>query len=355
MPYAKGFRTLGAYKRATAWNTPVLLGAGNGFEYLSESLAPDAQFIPDEQVSGSATRLFGDKGNEFHSGDVMADMRYQGLDTIIALAMGTAGAPTQVGVDDAYKHVFKVANDKEGLFATFAFDKKVAVWEYPTAKVGGFTLQASNGQRVKLTAPLIPGSLNLNVGSGTNTLATMGSVTLPTMRDFLLFSQTQIRINAAADGALDDDDLVYASEFSLTLNNNYPTDDVTTRLGNRVDEPVQDGFSDFTGVLNFSKYNNEAQGNSALFDALMAKTRMKATVTFTGPIADGATPYSLKLWLNDLQFSSGEANVGGPQRVPLNLNFQCARRTAIPAGWTSGYLDPVVIDLVNRNSANALA
>lgn len=354
MAFAKGFRTIAGFKKAADWLTPVLVGAGNGFEYLSESLTPDAQFIPDEQVSGKATRLFGDKGNEFHSGDTMMDFRYEGLETLLAMAMGTAGVPTQVGADNAYKHVFKIADDKEGLFATFVFDKKVRVWEYTTAKVAGFTLNNVNGERLKCTFPLIPGSLNLNAGTGTNNNTTTGAITMPANRDFARFAQMTVKINAHDGGALANSDLVYVSEFGVTLNNNFPTDDVTTKHGFRVDEPVQDGFSDVTGVMNFSKYNDNAQGNHDLLAALLSKDRKKMQVTWTGP-AIGATAFSLTMYFPDIQFSTGNANVPGAQRVPLNLNFSAARRTAAPTGFPVGYTDPLTIELVNQRNTDALA
>lgn len=354
MTMSKGFRSLAGFKKSTAWGTPVVVGALNGFEYLSESLTPDAQFIPDEQVSGKSTRLFGDKGNEFHSGDVMMDFRYEGLQTMLALAMGTAGVPTQVGVDNAYKHVFKIADDKEGLFATYIFDKKVRVWEYPSCKVAGFTLNNVNGERLKATFPLIPMSLNLNQGAGTNNTTTVASITMPTNRDFAKFAQMTVKINAHDGAGLANADLVYASEFGVTLGNNYPTDDVTTKHGYLVDEPVQDGFTEVTGVLNFSKYNDNAQGNQALLDGLLSKGRFKMIVEFTGP-AIGATNFKLTMYFNDVQFSTGNANVPGAQRVPLNLNFSCARRTAIPTGFPAGYTDPLVIELINQVNTDALA
>jgi len=350
MGAGKGFATIFGYKKASAWGTPVLLGAGNGAEFVSESLAPDAQLIPDEQISGKSTKLQGDKGNEFHSGDIVLDHKYEGIETLIALAMGTAGVPTQVGTDNAYKHVFKPAESREGLFATFAFGKQVAVWEYPTAKVGGFTLNCATGKRARLTFPIIPQGLNINTTGGVNKTSTISSVTLPTNRDFLLFKDMKISVAALGDALAE----VYASEFEIAADPKFEKDDVTTKYGYLIDEPIGDGFVTHMGKLRFTKYNDNAGGNDALISALLTKVPKKMKIVWTGPVI-GATAFSLTLWLPCVQFATGQANVGGPQRIPLDLNFEAARTLVLPSGFPAGYLDGLTMELVNQRATDALA
>lgn len=355
MSAAKGFASAAAFKKAAVWGTPVVAGAGDGFEFLSESLTPDAQFIPDEQISGKATKLAGDKGNEFHSGDIELDAKYEGLEVLLAMAMGVAGVPTQVASDNAYLHVFKPADNKEGLFGTLVFNKQVGVWEYTTAKVGGFTLACANGERAKLTFPMIPQGLNINTGAGSNNNTTVGNITLPTNRDFLLFSQLKVRINDTSGGALGASDEVYISEFECTLGNNYPTDDVTTQYGYLIDEPIQDGFTEVSGALNFSKYNNNSGGNTALLTALLSKTPKKMTLVWTGRLAHGTTNFRVTFFFPSVQFSSGDANIGGPERIPLNLQFMASRTLTVPTGFPTGYTDALTIEMVNQRTSNPLA
>lgn len=354
MAYAKGFAATAGSKVASVWNTEVLVDAGYGLEFTSESLTPDSQFIPDMEISGSATTQFGDKGNEFHSGNFVMDGKYQGVEHLIAQAFGTAGTPSQVATDDAYKHVFKLNKNKEGLFSTVVIDKIVEVWEYPTCKVASFSLSVAPGQRAKYQFSLIPGSLNINTSTGTNKTSTVSGMTLPSVREFLKFSQLAIRVNAQSGGALANSDLIYPSEFNLQINNNYPTDDVTTKYGYRVDEPVQNGFTEITGTVGFSKYYDGSNANNTFLAGMIAKTRYKMDAVFTGPIADGSTPFSMSLFFPDVQFVSGTANVGGPQRVPLQLQFKASRVSTAPTGFTAGYVDGVVMELVNQNPVNAL-
>lgn len=349
----KGFLTrMGFAPAAGPWGTPRVLGAGHQKEYASESMTPDSQLIPDDQIAGKATQLFGDKGNEFHSGDISMDLKYEGLEDMIALAMGSAPVPTQIGVDVAYRHILKVADSKEGQYGTLVLDKALEVWEYPTVKVNGFTLDAVNGRRARITFPVVPQGLNINGGTGTNNTTTVNTLSLPANRDFALFSELAIRMNAHDGIALANADLIYVSEFHLTLNNNFPTDDVTTRHGSKIDEPVQDGYTEVTGSIGFSKYMTE---NKAWMTKVLDKSRVKMDIKWTGRLANGTSFFSHTIYLPDVQFASGAPNVGGAGRVPWTIAFRCNRRTAAPTGFPAGYTDAVTWEIVNQRNTSALA
>ena len=357
MSTGKGFKGVAGLAKAGTWGTPVAVGAGEQIPFNSESLTPDVQFIPDEQISGTALTFFGDKGNEFHSGDVMLDFDW-GLDQLIvalALATGTAGAPTQLGGEAAYQHDLLLNDDLEGLFATLVFDKNTGkVWEYTTAKVGGFTIAQQNNQRAKVTLPFIPHALNLNDASGTNNTSTIGNLTLPSVSSFARFAQMKVYANAQGGGALGASDLIYTSEMEFTWDNNFPTDDVTTQYGDKVDEPVRDGDPVIGGSLRFSKANNNNGGNQTLFENMLDKTRMKALIEWTGPLVTASYNYTLSIYLPDIQFASGDQNIGGKERIPLNLEFVCNKATAAPTGFPSGVTHPALV-IVNGLGTDPLA
>lgn len=357
MAVSKGFGTKMGWKKATTWGTPVAVGATNQKEYHNEKLTPKVDLIDDEALSGKGTHLFGDKGNEFHSGEVEFPVRYEGLEDIIGMAMGDANggsAPTQVGSDNAYKHILKPKDDKEGLFGTLVIGKSVGVWEYTTCKVGGFNFKAVPGKRPTISVPFIPQGLNINTGGGTNGNTQVAALTLPTNRDFALFNQLKVQINVQSAGALANADLVYIADFEVKLDNSFPTDDVSTKYGNLIDEPIQDGFAQVTGSLKWNVYRDDSPGgNDQMIAALMSKARKKMIATWTGP-AIGATFYSVTMYFPDVQFDTGDVNVGGPGRVPVNLNFVSARVLAIPTGFPAGYTDALTIEIVNQKNVNAL-
>lgn len=351
MAIGKGYKVIAGAKKEATFNTPILVAANNGFEFRNEGLTPDSQFIPDEQIGGKATRLFGSKGNEFHAGPIEIDYKYEGLELFLAMGQGLAGAPTQVGTDNAYKHVFKISDDPAGLFLTLVFDKQVKVWEYVSCKVEGWTFSIKQGERAKLKVDLIPHALNRNAGTGTNNSTTIAGITLPANRDFATFSQLAVRLNAQAAGALAGADLVYLSEMEVSGKRNFAADDVTTRFGFLPDEPTPDSWFEVKGSMKFSKYET---ANEALFDALMDKSRKKMDLKLTGP-AIGATFFQYNMYFPDLQFETGDANVGGPERIPLNVDFMANRVLTIPTGFPTGYTDAATVELVNQKNTDALA
>src|SRR5262245_14925577 len=135
MATSKGFLTLAAAKKATTWGTPVAAGANDGIELKSESMSANVALIEDMQITGKASQRNGDAGNRIFSGDLATDARYEGLEVLLALLFGTAGAPSTVDTT-AKLHKLKVNDTMEGLFATLAIKKSLpVVHEFSTAKV----------------------------------------------------------------------------------------------------------------------------------------------------------------------------------------------------------------------------
>ena len=134
---AKGYAATFGLKQSSVWRTPVVVGAGDGLEPVSESIAQDAGFIQSEALSGTRSRSAGDRGNELHNGDMQFEVKYEGLGLLLGLALGAEAAPVQQSTDDAYLHRFSISDtDLQGKFATLVVDKQISVWEYPSVKVG---------------------------------------------------------------------------------------------------------------------------------------------------------------------------------------------------------------------------
>jgi hypothetical protein len=165
---AKGYSTVIGWKKNTnVWGSglPVACGANDGIEIQSESLVANRELIENTQVSGNAVQLPGVKGKVLHQGALEMDFYYQGCETLLAPAFGNIAAPVQQGGTAAYLHVYKIAENHQGIEGTLVLDNDVAIREYPHVKVGGFTLDIEETQMGKLSFPLIPFDLNLNQGS----------------------------------------------------------------------------------------------------------------------------------------------------------------------------------------------
>lgn len=185
-----------------------------------------------------------------------------------------------------------------------------------------------------------------------NSLASFASVTFAAQRNFALFSQMKLWINAQGGAAFVAADLQNISEMSWKLENHLALDDVTTQYGIYVDEPLRDSFVDITGTIKFTKYNTN---NIFLADAVRTKAAQKMLAQFNGPFIAGGSYYTFNSWFPSIQFTDGSPNVGGPQRVPLELNFVGHRVGSIPTGFPTGLTGPLSLELINIRSTNPLA
>ena len=349
--YGIGASSKLAVKKGTVWGTAVQCGALDGVPFESESLTPDITLLEDEQLNGSIQQLHGDAGDKLFSGDAVTHLKYQGLEHLIAYCMGTAGLPTQQSTTLAYKHELKISTDNIGYFLTFVFEKIVKLWEFDSVKVGGFTISHTRNEKAKLTLNLIP--KDLSFASAINTAGTFASVTFPTERDFLKFSQLSVLINTQEGAELAAAHKVYLTGYDITFSRGYETDDVTTQFGDSIDEPVGDGFVKVSGSLTFSKYQTL---NEPLMAAQLSKANMKMRIGYKGT-TEIATGYyhEFNLWLPDLQFTEGGAPIGGPGRIGLTMGFNGWKVPSIPSGFPTGFTDALSIEIQNLNNADPLA
>jgi hypothetical protein len=362
MTITKGFLCLAAFKKATVWGTPVACGAGDGVGFVSEDISVTREFIEDMQIEGAnSTQRQGEAGNKAYAGGLTSALRYEGLEVLIALALGkTGGTPTTVDTTGR-QHIFKMEptiGSLEGLFGTLAVKKGAEVHEYTTCKVNGFELSCMPGERAEITFNLLVHDFNQNTASGTNNNTTIANVTLPANRAFPIFSQMVARINAQSGAALDSTNVVHLSGFTLNVERNHAEDDFTTQFGDRIDEPIQDDWSKVSIDLEFSKFNDASPGgNSALFAAQLTKAPQKMDIVFTGTdLAGAATQYfQHKLYFNGIQFTEGTPNVEGPGRTPFTLAGQAHRVTTAPTGFTVGHTDPLIYEIFNQRTTDPLA
>jgi hypothetical protein len=446
---------LGRKKNANAWGSglPVLVGAGDGLEIESESLALDAQLIENTAVSGQGTQLPGALGNKLAAGDVVCPLYYRGPDLDLALAFGTLVAAVQQGGSAAYLHGLRLAASHVGLEETIAIGGALhpCMREFPHAKVNGFTLAVEAGQIAKLTLATIPFNLHLcgaddpdrivvpvlpaagaltiaaqpeysgpvtvlltdadssitelvctfigldedgefatevytlstctktwtgtvrfsTISSATvsgitgapgagdliqvgvknvNTTTTYTSISLPSTADYqpVTFAHMRVYINDQSGADFVAGDEHFISKLQLKMEPGFKADKITTRFGNKADEPTKDAFSKVTASISFPQWDS---ANIALLKARLLAGKKKMKVIFTGPEAAAGYALSYIFYLNNVQFSSGSPNVGGPSQIPFDLEGVAHRATASPTGlpaWAD--TQPISAAVVNLRS-----
>lgn len=333
------------------WRNEILVGANDGLEMKTEGITFDVQLIDSDGATGVRSRVSGDRGNEFHSGDIAMDFKYRGLEVLLGLAFGQVADPVAQSGEAAYLHSFSPAASLTGLMGTLVLDKQVSVWEYPSVKIGQITLSGAAGQITEITATIVASGLNRNRTLGTNNDATMASITVPTERQFALFEDLVMSLHAPGAASVLGSDLIYPSAFEITLNNNMATDQVTTRYKREIDEATEDGFFDVSGSLTFPVYETER-----IVDVAQNKDPLSMQWTFTGNTLITASVFpSMHLYFPEVKFGSASPNMGGPGRIGYTAEFSAARALADPTAFPSGYgASAVVLDLVSGLETNPL-
>ena len=347
-----GHLTRLGFRKGTTWGTPVQCGAGHGLPFLEEDLPASASLLDFRSLVGLASGRASAPGPRLVEGRVPLQLHYQGLDLVLALAFGTAGAPAQQGGTAAYLHTLTPKKSLVGRFATAAFGKQIDTWEYDSVKVEAIEIQSRPGEGAVMGVHLVGRGPNRNVGSGTNNNTTAATITLPTMGPRVLFSDMAFRVNGEGDAALDDDDLVHVSELTLRIANKLDTGTITTTSHPFVKEPERTAPLDVALELSFSRY---ASGLEFLIDRGISKAPQKATLTFTGPVA--ATPYNYSMTFYFPRLVAGEttAQVRGPGRVPQSVPLRGYGRTAAPSGFPAVMTEAACLEVVNLLSADPLA
>lgn len=357
MTILKGFLTLAAFKKASVWGTPVVVGAGNGLGLSAEGISTEPDVIDDDQNEGNATQRVPDIGNKLFGGSLTLPARYEGLEAILAQVFGTAGVPSTVDTS-ARKHVFKINGSLEGIFGTLCLDRKVHIGEFTTVKVLGFTLRVSQGKRATIEFRIASHDHNLNTGAGTNTQTTFLTVTMPANREFLQFRQMVVRANAqGAAGLAAGDALLQVNDLTIEVDRALKTDDVNTEFGNRISEPTGDAFTTVKVSIGFSKLQDGTGGSAAIYISQLAKTAQKMDIVFTGDTLAGAatSKFAWSLYLNSVVFKSGTPNINGQSLTPFTVSGMAYRVLTIPTGFPATYIDSLTMEVVSQLATDALA
>ncbi|MDP8275955.1 MAG: phage tail tube protein [Candidatus Euphemobacter frigidus] len=343
-----GREILVGLKKAGTWRTAVECGAKNGLLILSETFKQTLEHLDDDSAALAFIQRT-DQGKIGASGGMEMYMRYEGLDLLLALIMGTAGTPSQQAETAAYANSYVMSTDPTGLFATLAMLKKSdKVFEYPSVKFNQFSLTGEMNAPLKLSVEGIANLLEL--ASATNTAATMANITYPDKGNRIIFNKdAYFRINDEDDDALDSADNIYPAGFSMSFNR--PVDaDLLAGHGD-VDEPIGSGFPELELTLNFPRYND---ANDAFFTDWEAFTRKKMEIYFKGGVIEGAYYYEFKLSFPNLKAIDPDAAISGPGAIPVSLSFKVLGNDTAPTGMT-GITAPFQVDAQNTLPTDPLA
>lgn len=335
-------------KKGSAWHTPVACGAGDGLLILSDGIKVGVAAELDDSA-GQPWVTEADAGEESVAGSLEAYMRYEGFDLAIALVMGVAGVPSQLGGTAAYENTYNLSSNIKGIFATLA-EKKLAntVWEFPSIKLHGFKLSGEMNKPIKLSLNGICDKLDR--ASTTNDATSIAAVTVPDSKNRILMNKnTVFRMNDQDDIALAGGDEVYPSSFEFSFDRPMDSEAVAGQDG--VDEPDDNGFPTCSLSLKFPRYDS---ANNTFFDDWDAFKSKKMDITFTGKLVDTGYNYTFRILLSNLKVDNPEAPLSGPVKIPMSMNMISIGAATAPAGM-AGLTTPMRIEIINKRTTDPLA
>lgn len=346
MGSATGVEIKAALKKAAAWGTASACGVNDGILILPHSIKKERPNNVDDSL-GLYYPKDSDPGEIKVEGDLPAYLRYDGLDLLIALAMGTTGgAPVQQGATSAYAQTMSLAEHNDGLFATLAVNNQVNVDEYTSVKITGFTLKGGVGKPLEMVFHCI--AIDRITDSSVNDPASFANVTYFESANRVLYSHGKIRLNDREGAALQDSDRIYPASFEITFRRKMAGAYGVGAAFDRLDEPTNNGQPEVTLKLEFPRYVSDSHFTD--WDAGSAK---KLDMIFTGTQIEAPYSRQFMLQLPNLKFANVELPIEqGILRHPVELN--CLGCESAPAGMT-GVTGPFQMDVINRQSSDVLA
>jgi hypothetical protein len=344
MAQATGVEIRAALARATQWGTAVAVGADHGLLILPHSIKKQCSSQVDDSL-GLYWPNESDPGEVAVSGDLPLYLRYDGVDLLLALAMGaTAGAPAQQGATAAYAQTFTLADHLDGLFATFCVDNNVNIDEFRSLKLPGFTLRGEVGKPLQVTFHTVGDDREQSSAVNTG----FAAVTYFETRNRVLMSQGAMLMNDASGADLGAGDEVYPRAFTLSCRRKLEGAYGIQGTFDVIDEPSNAGVPEVTLELEFPRYTSKQH-----FDGWAANTPKKMEMLFTGSEIEAPYNREFKIQFPNLMYSEVDLPMEqGILKHPVRFNV-LAPDTA-PDGMT-GITKPFQVDVVNRQSADVLA
>lgn len=320
------------------WGTPETINTtGKAFRALNMSWEDVYEELPDESFNQDALRKETQLvGRHRVSGSFTVEMKYEGLEGILAAFMGTAGTPATHNVS-YYKHTIYRKNDMTSVGATLGWDDGIKTHTVDSVKITGITLNGVMGQ--VLTADVTwMGRHRTEAGTGG-----LSSATEPTNIDRVLLTSSVVdyQIDTQGGGSLADFEL---NTWNVAMSRAYDDDD---RAFSTTDAPhrreTMAGRFDCTG-----SFLVPYEATTYLTTAIAAGT----TYGFKLRNVNTADVKEWGLWLPSLTFTTGVANPSDYGGIPLNLNFRCDLADATPTGFTQA---APYFEIINSASADPLA
>lgn len=331
----------------------VAVGALDGILVASESISKAKEMVKDESVATPFQRNITGT-NVTIEGGLTGDLRYENWDLMLALIFG-ADAVTQPDAPNSpsvYDHLFTLAEDVLGNFATIVIDKITRIHVVPTFKPTGFTISGDSGGVLSIEVTGIGNDRIYN--STTNQQAQVDAVTYKTRLLSIPFNIGVFRLNEQSTGALASPaDDVCPNSFSLSIALPLEGDQVACGT-DQIAEPDYTGMPEIKLELGFPRVITALP---AFVDLMDNETLMKGDITYTGPIAnEGETAELNHFWkttMPALKILNADELVENAGKIPVTAEFELIQADAAPTGFT--FTEPMQMTMRNTDTRDHIA
>ncbi len=249
------------------------------------------------------------------------------------------------------------ASDRIIRRGTLGFEKNQAKpWIFRSAMVNSLTFTASAGASIKASVDFAP--FDLDRDSATNTASSTwdwdNSSAVFEENERQIFSDIDyFRLNAYSTGtALDSDDNICISDFTITINNNLQANDQTACTGLYREEPARGGMREVTGSFTLPRYEADT-----IFTWKDAETTLMGELSISGSTLTNEAR-NMKIFINSLKITKASAPVAGAGVITQTFEFVALVPSGQPASFPTHILtEPrpeLQIQTINQNPFNVL-
>jgi hypothetical protein len=286
------------FKKAVTWGTAVALGAGyglpveslGGFNRVQDYISAKESDSP--MVRSSMLDVI-KPVDATYGVQMLYDPGMIG--TMLALLMGTAGAPTQQGATAAYLHTLQLADSIFGKFGTLAAEFPSIIWEAAAVKPLEFSLKATDkgfmGAEFKLRGNTIIDNSAVNTATQMDALTYVDRVTRVLFRHNTVYMNDQTAGDATGTAAWN----VNGIEIDFKRQG---FDEPRGANSISILEPIEGAQPDIRLKLSFPRFDSV---NAVLEDKAIADTYQKAVIVFTGPLIASSYYYFIKFFFPNLR------------------------------------------------------
>jgi len=341
-----------AFKKGTAWGTAIVAAAGDGILGLPWAADPDNGLVVDDSL-GQYFAVSATPGQTKLQPVFNTYARYNDevFLSMLAAVFGTAGVPATHAAGTLSKdHVLKINKTVDGIFFTLCAKIGTGfVEEIPSWKINKVVITFETGKPV--TFAFTGDGIDLVSDSSINTLGTFASVTVLETANRAYMTQSAFRMNDASGIALATGDKIMPSKCVITLERKLTGQYGTfVDAGGRdlIDEPTNDG--PFTASCSITL--PRLKDNTGRLK-IKTNTPQKMDITLTGPIIEGAIPYTMTFQFPNL-VPSKNTNAHKQGNLDNVRDYQVLGTNTAPAGMT-GVTDPCWLLLTNKIATDLLA